>query len=344
VFTILRAQSAQIVLILLVIMLVFTVMRPSEFPLWANFRLILQDLGVLAVLGIGMTFVIITSGIDLSVGSVLVFSGVCAALVMESTGDNGWATSMLGVLVAIASGAAWGTVNGFLVGKARIPALIVTLGTFGAALGFAEVLTGGIDIETVPPQLVNVVGDGNLPGTTIPVLVVIAVVLAAIFAVVLHRTRFGLHTYAIGSNEEAAHRVGIRVDRHLIYVYTLAGALSGLAGILALSEYDTTGIAGQTTTNLTVIAAVVIGGTSLFGGFGTIFGTLVGLMIPAILQNGFVIIGVQPFWQQVAVGVVLIAAVYVDQRRRAAAARGDHGRPNLLVRMLAGRDHPHQQP
>jgi ribose transport system permease protein len=112
------------------------------------------------------------------------------------------------------------------------------------------------------------------------------------------------------------------VDRHLIKVYALSGLLAGLAGVLSLAQFGTTAIAGQTQTNLNVIAAVVIGGTSLFGGVGTIFGTVVGLFIPAVLQNGFVIVGVQPFWQQVAVGAVLIAAVFIDQRRRAAAARG----------------------
>ena len=128
----------------------------------------------------------------------------------------------------------------------------------------------------------------------------------------------------------------MKVDRQLISIYALSGALAGVAGILSLAQYGTTAIAGQSATNLNVIAAVVIGGTSLFGGVGTIFGTVVGLFIPAVLQNGFVIVGVQPFWQQVAVGAVLVAAVYVDQRRRAAAARGhsakDEGKKRLFGR------------
>jgi ribose transport system permease protein len=129
--------------------------------------------------------------------------------------------------------------------------------------------------------------------------------------------------------------VGVKVDRHLIKVYALSGSLAGLAGVLSLAQFNTTAIAGQSTTNLNVIAAVVIGGTSLFGGFGTIFGTVVGLFIPAVLQNGFVITGVQPFWQQVAVGAVLVTAVYVDQARRAAAMRG--GKPQNLWRKLVSR-------
>ena len=150
------------------------------------------------------------------------------------------------------------------------------------------------------------------------------------FAIILHRTKFGLYSYAVGSNEESARRLGVTVDRHLIMIYGLSGALAGVAGILSLAQYSTTAIAGQSNTNLNVIAAVVIAGTSLSGGLGTIFGTIVGLFIPAIPQNGFVIVGAQPFWQQVAVGAVLIIAVYIDQRGRAAATRAASGRRSLL--------------
>ena len=138
----------------------------------------------------------------------------------------------------------------------------------------------------------------------------------------LHKTRFGRYTYAIGSNETSARRVGIGVDRKLIQIYALSGFLAGFAGLLSLAQYGTTTIAGQSLTNLNVIAAVVIGGTSIFGGQGSMFGSMVGLFIPATLQSGFVIIGVSPYWQTVAVGAILIAAVFVDQQRRAAASRG----------------------
>jgi len=317
-----RVQSFQIVLVLLVICIIFSAMAPAAFPAWTNWRSIVQNVSILGVLGIGMTFVIITSGIDLSIGSVLVFSGVVSALTMRALGGQGWGVAIVGIVVSILIGMLWGLMNGVLVAKGKIPSLIVTLGTLGAALGLAQVLTGGIDITSVPLVLTNTVGYGNVFGTTIPLLSVISLILILVFAVVLHRTRFGLHTYAVGSNEEAARRVGVKVDRQLILVYGLSGTLAGLAGILSLAQYSTTAIAGQSATNLNVIAAVVIGGTSLFGGYGTIFGTVVGLFIPAVLQNGFVIVGVQAFWQQVAVGVVLIAAVYIDQRRRAAASRG----------------------
>jgi ribose transport system permease protein len=150
----------------------------------------------------------------------------------------------------------------------------------------------------------------------IPYLVLVALAVAIVLGIVLAQTRFGRYTYAIGSNEEGARRAGVAVDRHLIKVYALAGTLSGLAGFLSLARFATTTIGGHSTDNLQAIAAIVIGGTSLFGGVGTMLGTVFGVFIPAVLQNGFVIVGLQPFWQQVAVGAVLIIAVYLDQLRR----------------------------
>jgi ribose transport system permease protein len=300
-------------------------------------RSVVQNVSILAILGIGMTYVIITSGIDLSIGSVLVFSGVIAAKAMVALGGDGWGTAVIGIVLSIICGIVWGLLNGFLIAKAKVPPLIVTLGTLGAALGLAQVITKGVDIREVPTVLQDTIGYGNLPGTTIPLISFIALVFVVVFGVILHKTKFGLYTYAVGSNEESARRVGVKVDRHLITIYAISGGLAGVAGILSLAQYSTTAIAGQSNTNLNVIAAVVIGGTSLFGGLGTIFGTVVGLFIPAILQNGFVIVGVQPFWQQVAVGAVLVIAVYIDQRRRAAASRASGGKKSLLDHLLRRR-------
>jgi ribose transport system permease protein len=164
----------------------------------------------------------------------------------------------------------------------------------------------------------------------IPTLSVIAAVVVVVGIVLLHRTRFGLYTYAVGSNAEAGRRVGLDVDLHLIKVYALAGLLAGFAGILNLAFFQSTTIGGQSNTPLNVIAGVAIGGTSLFGGVGSVFGTVVGLFIPIVLQNGFVQTNVQPFWQQVVVGAVLIAVVYVDQKRRTAAQRGKSPRFSFL--------------
>ncbi|WP_229685889.1 ABC transporter permease [Longimycelium tulufanense] len=312
-------------LVLIGLYVVFSVLRPNAFPTLFNFQTLLIEASVLLVLAVGMTFVIITAGIDLSVGSVLVFSGVVAAMVMEGLhgGDAthaGWGTILLGFVLSLAAGAAWGLLNGVLVAVARVPPLIVTLGSFGAALGAAQLLTGGVDVRTVPTALRNTIGFGQT--MQIPHLVVVAAVVTLFAAWLLHTTRFGRYTYAIGSNAEAARRAGIAVTRHLVMVYGFVGLLAGLAGFMNLAYFGTTTISGHATDNLNAIAATVLGGTSLFGGVGSVLGTVIGVFIPAVLQKGFVILGVQPFWQPIAVSIVLVAAVWFDQTRRRARERG----------------------
>jgi ribose transport system permease protein len=315
----LTGQSTSILLILIALIVIFSASSFNQFFAVANARNIATDAAVLLVLATGLTYVVITAGIDLSVGAVLVFSGVVAAKLMNAVGGNGWGTIVVGLVAAVLAGCAWGIVNGFLVTKARIPPFIVTLGTLGMALGSALLITGGVDERSVPFKLIDTVGSGRLFG--FPYLVLIAVVVAIIFAIILSQTRFGRYTYAVGSNAEGVRRSGVNVDRHLIKVYALGGTLAGLAGFMSLARFGTTSIGGHSTDNLDAIAAIVIGGTSLFGGVGTILGTVVGVFIPTVLRNGFVIVGVQPFWQQVAVGAVLIAAVYFDQLRRSRYAR-----------------------
>lgn len=330
---ILRTQAFRIFIVLMGIVAVFAVIAPDTFGQWSNFRLIIQNASILAVLGVGMTFVIITAGIDLSIGSVLVFSGVVSAMAMRAIGGDGWGVATVGIIVAVGSGLAWGIFNGILIAKAKIPPLIVTLGSLGMALGLALIITEGINIRDVPPVLTTNIGYGNVFGS-VPIISVIALGIVALGVFLLNFTKFGLYTFAVGSSEVSARRVGVNVDLQLIKVYGLAGGLAGFAGLLSLAQFSTTAIAGQSQTNLNVIAGVVIGGTSLFGGIGTIFGTVVGLFIPAVLQNGFVITGVQPFWQQVAVGAVLIIAVYIDQARRAAAMRGS--KQSLWRKLVSG--------
>ena len=315
------ATSTWIFLVLLVIIAVFSVLNFDAFASVFNLRNIMIDASSLLIVAVGMTFVIITGGIDLSVGSVLVFSQVVAALVMRAMGAEGLAVILAGLASVLLAGLAWGLLNGVLIAKTRIPALIVTLGTLGMAQGAALLLSGGINVRrAVPPELVTTVGIGRLFGE-IPYLVLIAAGITILGTILLHLTRFGRHTYAIGSNAEASRRAGINVSRHLIKVYAMSGMLAGMAGFVLLARFTTTTIEGHGTTNLQAIAAVVIGGTSLFGGIGAVFGTVVGVFIPAILRNGFIILGVEPFWQQVAVGAVLILAVYVDQLKRRARER-----------------------
>jgi ribose transport system permease protein len=317
----LSANTFWIALVLLALIVVFSAMAPESFLTFFNFQQLFIETSVLLVIAVGMTFVIITGGIDLSVGSVLIFAGMISAKTMEWMSPNqdasnaGWDVIIVGLVVAIAGGSLWGLVNGLLVARANIPPLIVTLGTLGAALGVASLLNDGTNVRTVPLELRDSLGFGTLEGN-IPNLVVVAVVITVIFGLVLHTTRFGRYTFAIGSNAEAARRSGIGVTRHLTNVYLLTGFLAGIAGFMSLAYFQSTTISGHTTDNLNAIAGVVMGGTSLFGGIGTILGTVIGVFIPAVLQKGFNIIGVQPYWQQIAVGAVLVAAVWFDQQRR----------------------------
>ena len=306
-------SGTAIFLILGGLIVLFSVLAAQDFPTVTNARSIATDASILLVLSVGATFVIITAGIDLSVGSVLVFSGVVSAKAMDALGGDSWGVVLAGVVVAIAAGAAWGLVNGLLVARARVPSFVVTLGTLGAALGLSYIITSGLDVRDVPSHVTDV-GLDRIAG--IPWLVIIAAVVALLAGLLLGTTRFGRHTYAIGASEEASRRASIHVERHLTTVYVLAGALTGVAGFLSLARYGTTTIGGHATDNLQAITAVVIGGTSLFGGIGTILGTVAGVFIPVVLQNGFVVLGVLPYWQQVAVGAVLIIAVYLDQLRR----------------------------
>jgi ribose transport system permease protein len=315
------ASSTWIFLALVGIVAAFSILRFDQFTSVFNLRNIGIDASSLLIISVGMTFVIITAGIDLSVGAVLVFASVVGAMVMRGLGGEGLDAIFAGLGASLASGAGWGVVNGVLVAKAKIPPLIVTLGTLGMAGGSALLITGGINVRrAVPVELTGTVGIGRLFGV-IPYLVLIAAGITIVGAALLHGTRFGRFTYAVGSNVEAARRSGIKVDRHLIKVYAISGLLAGIAGFLSLARFTTTTIQGHGTDNLQAIAAVVIGGTSLFGGVGTIAGTVVGVFIPATLQNGFIILRVQPFWQQVAVGAVLVAAVFLDQFKRRSRER-----------------------
>src|SRR6185437_16996103 len=315
--------------LLIALITIFTSLRPEQFASAFNLSMLAVNAAILLVLSVGQTFVIIAGGIDLSVGTVLVFASIASAQIMlwlsgaaggtYGTTQGGWGVVFIGLLVALASGSFWGAVNGLLVAVAGIPALIVTLGTFGMALGFAQILTNGTDIRAVPETLVDDIGSGTVAG--IPVLVVIALAVAIVGGVVLHLTRFGVHVFAVGSDKEAARRAGINVRRRLIAIYVLSGALAGLAAMMATARFATTTIGGHAMDNLSTISAVVLGGTSLFGGIGSIAGTVVGVFIPIVLLNGFVILGIPPFWQTVATGAVLILAVWIDQLKRSARER-----------------------
>lgn len=324
-------SSAFIFVILAGLVIAFSIVEGTAFLSAENFVTIAEDASELLLLAVGVTFVIITAGIDLSVGSILVLSSVIAAQTMvalsgtpEQVRNYEFPNQEVGIPVGIAAGLlvglACGFINGLLVTKLKLTPFIATLGTLGVFLGTAQILSGGTNVPYVPTAVQSEIGTRDLLGfLPVPIAIGLVVVIVAILA--LHLTQFGRYTYAIGSNAEAARRVGINVDRHLLKVYTLSGFLAGLAGIIDVARFNTASVGAHTLDNLAAISAAVIGGTSLFGGIGTIVGTLVGTFIPAVLRNGFIIAGVQTFWQEVAIGIVLLLAVYIDQRRRSAEER-----------------------
>jgi ribose transport system permease protein len=317
--------------VLLLIIAAFSIMAPDTFTQRSNFVQLAQNVAILTVVSVGTTFVVITAGVDLSIPSGIVLGEVFAvhALQLIDIGDGNTAADVAAdqtkgwyMLVALAgallAGLLIGTINGVVVAYLKVPPLLATLGTLGAGLGFALILQDGVNTAT---YALDPVGHGSLiPG--IPNLIPIALLVVAAGFVLLHMAVFGRHTFAIGSNPEAANRAGINVRRHLLKIYIIGGTAAGFAGFLSLAYFSTTSIGGHSTDNLQAITAVALGGTSLFGGVGSIIGTLIGVWIPAVLKNGFVITGVQPYWQDVAVGLVLIVAVWFDQLRRRSRDRG----------------------
>lgn len=303
----------RITIVLAATVLLFTILAPEQFASIPNLRNISQDAAIALLLAVGATFVINTAGIDLSSGSVLVLSGVVGGKLMLNIGGNTIWVILAGLLACCTAGVACGLLNGIVIAKLHAPALIVTLGSLGAAYGAALLLTNGVDIREVPQSLVSKVGYGKIVG--LPYLAMIAVAITAVAWLVQARTRFGRYTFMIGSNKEACRRTGIDVDRHLIKIYALSGLFAALAGFLSLARFGTTTIAGHQNDILIAITAAVLGGTSLFGGRGSVLGTFVGTLVPVVLQNGFIIVGVQPYWQQIAVGLILVAAVCADPAR-----------------------------
>jgi ribose transport system permease protein len=325
--------------ILLIIIAIFALRAGTSFLNARNLNDIIIDSSQLVVLTVGMTFVIITAGIDLSVGSVLILSSVVAAKVTIALSGTPqdiarfeFPTQHIGIPLGLAAGVLTGllcgVINGLLVTRLQMPSFIVTLGMLGMALGLGQLLSGGTSVPNVPPDVQTAIGlrelaafdlGGQRVRITPPV--VIAYGIALVAAVVLNRTRFGRYTYAIGSNAAASRRAGINVDWHLVKVFALSGLMAGVAGAMDLMRFGTASVGSHQSDNLAAISAAVIGGTSLFGGIGTIGGSVVGAFIPTVLRNGLVITRIEPFWQNVAIGAVLILAVFIDQRRRKAEER-----------------------
>ena len=273
-----------------------------------NLASVIRQTAVINIMALGMTLVIVSGGIDLSVGSILAFSGVVGTMTMVS-GGSVW----LGILAGIAAGAAWGCANGLMVARLRLPPFIVTLGTLGIVRGLTLVISGGLPVVGLPKEH-GFLGEGTIGPA--PFVLVVLVACAIVTHVAMRSTKLGRYTYAIGSNEAAAVYAGIPVGRYKVAIYAICGLLAGLAGMIETSRLMTGQPTAGISYELQVIAAVVIGGGSLAGGEGTVIGTLIGAFIMGLLSNGSDLLGVNPYWQQVIIGAVIILAVALDEARK----------------------------
>jgi ribose transport system permease protein len=276
---------------------------------------VLADWGPVVLIALGETFVVITAGIDLSVGATVTLSGVLAAYVMKdlTAGGSGETITLLaGVLTCVAVGTLVGLVNAFLINKAKLVPFIATLSTLGAAGGMAIVLTGGAPIGEGPPTAITLSVPWLGPFST-PILIVLVIVV--VLWLFLHKSRFGRYTYAIGSNPFAARAAGINVQRHITKVYVLSGVLAGLAGMFFYLRLGSGAPTSGKGMELNAIAAVVIGGAALSGGVGRISGTVLGALVLTTVTSGLIIIGVNPNWNQVVVAVLIAVAAAVQSLR-----------------------------
>lgn len=301
---------------LIVITAVFSFMSPNFMTL-SNITTILMAATVTGILSLGVTFVIVTGGIDLSVGTAMIFCGVMAGVFMTYWGWPLW----LGIIATIAVGAIVGFLNGFAVAVLNIPPFIATLGMMMITQGLSLVISGTKPIYfNDTPGFANIMNVPIIPGTRIPLGVLIFILMMVFSWFVLSKTLLGRYTFAIGSNEKATALSGVNVTKWKVWIYTFSGLFIGLAGILQASRLNSAQPSGGMGLELQAIAAVVIGGTSLSGGKGSITGTVIGAMIMAVLTNGLRIITVPQEWQSVAVGLVILLAVYLDQSRRSRAS------------------------
>jgi len=290
--------------------------EPDTFLTLDNFLNVFRRSSVNGIIALGMTYVIISGGIDLSVGSMLALSGMAGAVAMIAVGgaDPQGGALVLGTIVGILAGLVCGFLNGALITKLKLPPFIVSLGTMSAFRGISYVMNNGQPYN-VPSY--KYLGSGVVLGVPISVLVFIFFVAVAGF--LLRYTRLGRYTYAIGSNREAAFHAGVNVDRNLIYIYSLTGLFVGIAAMIATSRTVSAQPTAGITLELDIIASVVIGGASLSGGRGSITGTIIGTLLISFLRNGCTLLGISTNVQLIVIGAIIIAAVAVDQLARSKA-------------------------
>ncbi len=294
------------IIVLLVLGTAMTILSPYFLSV-SNFLNILLATSTIGVLAIGTTLILSSGGLDLSIGSILGVSGVVGAYFCVEL-EWPWPFAIIG---ALGAGAFAGYVNGQFITRLRIPAFIVTLGMLGIARGIGLIIApNGGAIYGLPARVVYL-GQGRPLGIPSPVIILILV--AVLSHYLLAYTRFGRHTLAIGDNESAARATGIAVEGLRRRLYTISGLMAGLAGLIFMARVNAGDPTAGYTYELTAITAAIIGGTSLFGGKGSILGAVVGALIMGVLQNGLNLLAVQSYYQQIAIGAVLILAVYIDQ-------------------------------
>ncbi|MDX1933419.1 MAG: ABC transporter permease [Capsulimonadales bacterium] len=290
----------------LLLLTIFFAVKSPTFLTVENAFTLANQYAYLLIIGIGATVVIVAGGIDLSVGSVLALSGIAAAQVMVQRGWPVWAGCLCGVGV----GAAIGLLNGLIVTRLRVPAFIATLGTLLIARGLALRIAKGVTIDGTPDGF-NLLASGRPFGLPAPLITIVLV--AVLVAFLLNQTKFGRYVYAIGSNPEAARVSGIRTGQVTLLVYVLGGALAGLAGLIETARLGSGNPTGGSGYELDVVTAVVVGGASLQGGEGRVSGTILGALLIAVLHNGSNLLGVDPFDQNIYIGILIIGAVAFDQ-------------------------------
>lgn len=314
-------QTSSLALVLIALFVFFS-LTTDAFLTSSNLINVVRQVSFTGIAAVGATMVLLIGGIDLSIGSVLAFTGVIAAKVIIEAGYP----PLLGLLAGVTAGMVTGLINGLIVTKLRIPALITTLGTLTIIRGVSFTLTGGLPVFGFPKESflgfaegVQAIGKGYVLGIPVPVIIMVIVfILGYVF---LYRTYFGRYIYAIGGNLETARLSGIKVQRIQLLVYTLAGLLTGIAGMIVMGRVNSGQPSLGVGFELEVITAVVLGGVSIAGGAGSLLGVILGVFIMGVLSNGLIILNVTEYDQMVVRGLVLLIAVGVDQLRIRARGR-----------------------
>lgn len=292
---------------LLIICIIISVITP-RFLTIANLRNVLTQLSVNAVIAAGMTFVILTGGIDLSVGSIVAICGAVAAMLAKSTGNV-----FVAILAALILGAIIGLLNGLIIAKGKLQAFIATLATMTVFRGATYVYTSGTPVSGLG-QSFMVIGNEKVLGIPIPVIIMILIFAASYY--LLNQVRYGRYVYALGGNEDSARLSGINTQRIKTLVYVISGVMAAIGGIIVTSRIGSASPNAGSGFELDAIAAVVLGGTSLAGGEGSVLGTIIGALIIGILNNGLNLMNVSPFYQLIVKGLVILFAVMIDKKSK----------------------------